>query len=156
MAAARPGSYGCKHHNPKGAVMTTDTAAGTDIAVVRGGFEAFGRGDLTAFAEMFHSDATWNHRNPDRLGGVHEGRDGIMAFIAESGQLTAGTLRAVPLAVMADGDGRVAVHTQISATRPDGRAFEDSQILLFTIEGDRVRSVDQYIGDPDVVTAFWA
>ena len=135
--------------------MSTDTV-GADIAVVRSGFEAFGDGDLAAFGAMFADEATWNHRNPDRLGGVHQGRDGILAFITESGRLTAGTLRAVPEGIMADGEGRVAVLTRVSGTRPDGRSFDDSQVLVFVVEDDRVRSVDQYIGDPPAVTDFWA
>ena len=57
---------------------------------------------------------------------------------------------------MADGAGHVAVLTRVSGTRPDGRAFDDRQILLFTIEDGRVRTVDQYVGDPPAVTAFWA
>jgi ketosteroid isomerase-like protein len=135
---------------------TAATAADADVAVVRSGFEAFANGDIAAFAAMFHPDATWDHRNDDRLGGVHRGSDGIVAFIAESGQLTAGTLRAVPLSFMADGEGRVAVPTRVSGRRPDGRTFDDPQILLFTVDGDHVRSVDQYVGDPSAVTAFWA
>jgi hypothetical protein len=74
-----------------------------DVAVVRSGFEAFAKGDVAGFAQMFHADATWQHRNDDRPGGVHRGTDGIMSFLAESGQLTGGTLRAVPQAFMADG-----------------------------------------------------
>jgi ketosteroid isomerase-like protein len=134
--------------------MTTHTASDADV--VRAGFAAFAGGDLAGFAEMFHGDATWNHRNDDRLGGVHEGREGIVGFITESGRLTAGTLRAVPEAVMADGQGRVAVLTRVSGTRPDGRSFSDPQVLLFAVEAGRVRSVDQFVGDPDAVTAFWA
>ena len=136
--------------------MTTATAAGSDIAVVRAGFEAFGKRDMAAFGAMFAPDATWNHRNPDRLGGVHSGREAIVEFIVESGRLTEGTLRAVPEGILADGEGRVAVITRVSGTRPDGRSFDDSQILLFAVDGDVVRSVDQYIGDPPAVTAFWA
>jgi ketosteroid isomerase-like protein len=134
--------------------MSTHTASDADV--VRAGFAAFAAGDLATFAEMFHPDATWNHRNDDRLGGVHHGREGIVGFITESGRLTAGTLRAVPEAVMPDGQGRVAVLTRVSGTRPDGRTFEDPQILLFAVEAGRVRSVDQFVGDPDAVTAFWA
>jgi ketosteroid isomerase-like protein len=136
--------------------MTTTTAADADVAIVRGGFEAFAKGDVAAFGDMFHADATWNHRNDDRLGGIHEGRDGILAFIGESGQLTTGTLRAVPEAFMADGEGRVSVLARVSGTRPDGRSFDNPQILLFAVDGDRVRSVDQFVGDPAAVTAFWA
>jgi len=136
--------------------MTTDTAVSPDAAVVRAGFEAFARGDLAGFADMFHPDATWNHRNDDRLGGIHQGSDGIVAFIAESAQLTAGTLRAVPEAFMADGGGNVAVLVRVSGTRPDGRSFDNPQMLLFKVDGDRVMSVDQFVGDPPAVTAFWA
>jgi hypothetical protein len=135
--------------------MTTETT-NTDIDLVRAGFEAFGNGDLAAFADLFHYDATWNHRNDDRLGGIHTGSDGIVAFVTESAQLTGGTLRAVPQAIMADGTGRVAVQVRVSGTRPDGRTFDDQQMLLFALDGDRVRSVDQFVGDPAAVTAFWA
>jgi ketosteroid isomerase-like protein len=136
--------------------MTTTTAAHAEVAVVRAGFEAFAKGDVAAFGAMFHPEATWNHRNDDRLGGIHRGRDAILAFIGESGQLTAGTLRAVPEALMTDGEGRVSVLVRVSGTRPDGRSFDDAQILLFAVDGDRVRSVDQFVGDPAAVTAFWA
>jgi len=134
----------------------TITTADTDIAVVRAGFEAVAHGDLVTFRDQFHPDATWNHRNDDRLGGVHRGSDGIVAFLTESIRLTAGTLRPVPLSILTDGGGQVAVLTRISATRPDGRSFDDRQVLLFTIERGRVRSVDQFVGDPTAVTAFWA
>ena len=136
--------------------MTTETTTATDVAVVRAGFEAFAGGDIAGFADMFAPDATWNHRNDDRLGGIHQGSDGIMAFIGESAQLTAGTLRAEPQAMMGDGQGNVAVFVRVSATRPDGRAFENPQILLFKVEGDHVQSVDQFVGDPSAVKAFWA
>jgi ketosteroid isomerase-like protein len=136
--------------------MTTETSTAADIAVVGAGFQAFAGGDVAGFAGMFAPAATWNHRNDDRLGGIHEGVDGIMAFIGESAQLTAGTLRAEPLGMMSDGQGNVAVHVRVSATRPDGRSFDDSQILLLRVEGDHVTAVDQYVGDPTAVTAFWA
>lgn len=136
--------------------MTTETTTTPDVAVVRAGFEAFASGDVAGFADMFAADATWNHRNDDRLGGIHEGSDGIMAFIGESVQLTAGTLRAEPQAIMGDGQGNVAIFVRVSATRPDGRSFENPQILLFKVEGDRVKSVDQFVGDPTAVKAFWA
>jgi ketosteroid isomerase-like protein len=135
--------------------MTTQTAA-PDIAVVRAGFDAVGRGDLAAFSDLFHPDATWNHRNDDRLGGVHHGNDGIVAFLAESMQLTAGTLRPVPQTFMTDGEGRVVVLVRITGSRPDGRTFDNPQVLVFAVEDGRVRSVDQFVGDPKAVTDFWA
>jgi ketosteroid isomerase-like protein len=57
---------------------------------------------------------------------------------------------------MSDGAGHVAVLTTISGTRPDGRTFDDTQILYFSLTDGLVTSVDQFVGDPDAVTAFWA
>ena len=71
-------------------------------------------------------------------------------------RLTAGTLRPVPMSYLTDGEGRVAVLTGVSGSRPDGRSFDDRQVLLFTIDRGRVRAVDQFIGDPQAVAAFWA
>jgi ketosteroid isomerase-like protein len=141
--------------------MTTETATertstAADGDVVRAGFQAVAAGDMAGFAAMFHPDATWNHRNDDRLGGVKTGVDGIVGFLQESMALTAGTLRPVPEIFMSDGSGHVAVLTRITASRPDERTFDDLQILFFTLEQGRVRGVDQFVGDPTEVTAFWA
>lgn len=76
--------------------------------------------------------------------------------MAESAQLTGGTLRVVPQSFMGDGKGRVSVLVQVSGTRPDGRSFDNPQIVLFALEGDRVRSADQFVGDPATVAAFCA
>jgi ketosteroid isomerase-like protein len=135
--------------------MSTTATTSTDLDAVRAGFEAFARGDLAGFGALFHEDATWNHLNDDRLGGIHAGREAILAFIVESGRLTEGTLRATPGVMMGDGEGHVAVTVRVSGTRPDGRAFDDPQVLVFAVEGGLVRSVDQYIGDHAAVTAFW-
>ena len=136
--------------------MTTDTMTGADVGIVRSVFAAFAAGDLAAIGDLFHPDATWNHRNQDRLGGLHQGSDGITAFLAESAQLTAGTLRPVPLWFMADGQGRVTVLVQVSGRRPDGRSVDNLQLMLFTLDRGQIRSVDQFVGDPAAVTEFWA
>jgi ketosteroid isomerase-like protein len=136
--------------------MTAITTTDTGLDAVRAGLQAVAAGDLAGFAAVFHPDATWNHRNDDRLGGIKKGVAAIVGFLGESMELTAGTLRPVPEIFMPDGAGHVAVLTRISGTRPDGRSYDDTQILLFTLEEGRVRSVDQFIGDPTAVTTFWA
>jgi ketosteroid isomerase-like protein len=137
-------------------MTTTATTARTDVEAVRAGFAAVAAGDIAAFAAGFHTDATWNHRNPDSLGGIKDGVDAIVGFLAASMELTAGTLRPVPQLFMSDGEGHVAVLTRISGERPDGRTFDDTQVLYFQVEDGRIRAVDQFIGDPPAVTDFWA
>ena len=135
---------------------TATTVTATDVDVVRALFGAFASGDLAALSDLLHADATWHHRNDDRLGGVHRGSDAITAYLAHSAQLTAGTLRAVPQSFMADGQGRVCVLVRLSAARPDGRSMDGPQLVLVTLDGGRVRSIDQFVGDPAAVAAFWA
>jgi ketosteroid isomerase-like protein len=135
---------------------TGQNTAEADIEAIGAGFRSVAAGDMAGFAAAFHPDATWNHRNDDRLGGIKDGVDAIVAFLVESIELTSGTLQPVPEAFLPDGQGQVAVVTRITGTRPDGRTFEDTQILLFRVDGRRIRSVDQFIGDPAAVTAFWA
>jgi ketosteroid isomerase-like protein len=136
--------------------MTTSMGTVTDTDTVRAVFQAFADADAAALDGLLHADATWNHRNSDRLGGVHHGTGAIMAYLAEAAQLTDGTLRAVPQSYMADGGGRVGVLVRLGATRPDGRSMDGPQIVLFTLDGGRVRSIDQFVGDPAAVAAFWA
>src|SRR3984957_9310920 len=162
---AVPAAYGSwqaiTSDSAKGAVMTastgtTSTATITDVDVVRAVFGAFASGDLAALSDLLHADATWHHHNDDRLGGVHRGADAVVAYLTESALLTAGTLHAEPQSVMADGQGHVAVPVRLSASRPDGRTMDGPQVLLVTVEGGRVRAIEQFIGDPAAVAAFWA
>jgi len=135
---------------------TTSTATSTDVGAVGAMFGAFASGDLAALTDLLHADATWHHHNDDRLGGIHRGADAIIAYLTESALLTAGTLRAEPESVMADGKGHVAVLVQLSASRPDGRTMSGPQAVLATVEDGRVRAIDQFVGDPAAVAAFWA
>jgi ketosteroid isomerase-like protein len=137
-------------------MTSTSTATVTDADVVRAFFQAVASADRAALGDLFHADATWFHHNDDRLGGSHQGSNAIMAYLAESAQLTAGTLRAVPQLIMADGEGHVSVLVRLSASRPDGRSMDGPQLVLFGVDGGRVRSIDQFVGDPAAVAAFWA
>lgn len=136
--------------------MATQSPANPDVAVVQSLFQSFATGDVAALDGLLHADASWNHRNDDHFAGVHRGVPAIVAYLGQSAELTGGTLRAVPQAVMADGAGHVAVLTQVTASRPDGRSFDDLQVVVVTVDGGRVRSIEQFVGDPRAVAAFWA
>jgi ketosteroid isomerase-like protein len=101
--------------------MTASTATNTDVDVVRAVFGAFASGDLATLSDLLHADATWHHRNDDRLG-----------------------------------DGHVAVPVRLRASRPDGRSMDGPQVVLVDVEGGRVRAIEQFVGDPAAVAAFWA
>ncbi len=136
--------------------MNSSTRQSRDIATVQSGFQAIANGDLAAFSNGFHTDAFWNHRNDDQIGGVHAGSAAIVQFVTTTTQLTAGTMKPQPTGYMADGEGRVVVLMHMTASRPDGRQLDDRQVLVFDVRDDLIHGVEQYIGDPTAVTEFWA
>jgi len=135
---------------------TASTATNTGVDAVRALFAAFAIGDLAALTGLLHPGATWHHHNDDRLGGIHRGAEAIIAYLTESALLTAGTLHAAPQQVMADGQGHVAVLVRLRASRPDGRTMDGPQVVLVTVDGGQVRAIEQFVGDPAAVAAFWA
>ena len=135
---------------------STATATATDVDIVRALFGAFASGDLASLSDLLHADATWHHHNDDRHGGIHRGADAVVAYLTESALVTAGTLHAEPQSVLADGQGLVAVPLRFSASRPDGRTIDGPQVVLVTVDGGRIRAIEQFIGDPAAVAAFWA
>jgi ketosteroid isomerase-like protein len=132
----------------------TDTIT-SNVQTVRAGYDAFARGDMPALSELFAPDAVWTHRNGGRFGGPKRGFDAITAFFGESVELSAGTLRVEPSQLLGDGDA-VAVLVHMTGTRPDGRVLDDRQVHLFHMRDGRTAAVDQYVGDPAAVEAFWA
>jgi hypothetical protein len=48
------------------------------------------------------------------------------------------------------------VRVRVSARRPDGRSPDDAQVVTLAVDSGHVRTVDQYVGDPAAVRAFWA
>jgi ketosteroid isomerase-like protein len=139
-----------------GTASPAAASTAADVDVVRAVFGAFASGDLAALADLLHPDATWHHHNDDRLGGIHRGSDAIIAYLTESALLTASTLHAVPQSVMADGEGHVAVLVRLTASRPDGRSMDGPQVVVVSIEDGRVRAIEQFVGEPTAVAAFWS
>ena len=78
------------------------------------------------------------------------------AFASGDLAALADLLHAEPQSVMADGQGHVAGPVRLSASRPDGRTMDGPQVVLVTVEGGRVRAIEQFVGDPAAVAAFWA
>lgn len=127
------------------------------IVLVRSGYELFGRGAISELAKLFHPDATWEHHNAGRMGGTRVGFGPITDFFAEAERLSDGTLQADPIRFMSDGaEDIVAVLVRVTGRRMDGRELDDIQVHVFKLRDRRVEMVDQYIGDPPGVEAFWA
>jgi ketosteroid isomerase-like protein len=56
-----------------------------NVEVLRGGYDAFKRGDMDAVRETWHDDIRWEAPNYDKLpgSGVHEGKDAVTQMVGE-------------------------------------------------------------------------
>ncbi len=65
-------------------------AAEENAALVRRGYEAFNRGDAATLTEIIAQDAVWHVAGRNRLSGPKRGRDAILAYFGELGQIGLG------------------------------------------------------------------
>ena len=62
-----------------------------NIALVRQGYAAFSRGDMTALAELLHPEVEWFVGGENALSGRYSGRDATFAYFGRLLSLTDGT-----------------------------------------------------------------
>jgi ketosteroid isomerase-like protein len=137
--------------------MTTQTGAeqaARNLELVRAGYDDFGRGDLAAVEELFDPEVVWHAQRLGALSGDHKGWPELLRFFGDTMELTRGTFRVT----VTDGyssPGGVAVMVRSQAER-DGRVLDDRQMHVFTLSGDRVVEVWQFVGDGARVNEFWS
>src|SRR4051794_24934037 len=71
------------------------TKAQDNITLIRRGFDAFNKGDVTTLKEVLTADCVQHMAGNNRFSGEHKGRDNILNMYGEIGALTDGTFQAV-------------------------------------------------------------
>ncbi|MFD7444350.1 nuclear transport factor 2 family protein [Streptomyces sp. NPDC059909] len=125
-----------------------------DSALVRRGYEAFGKGDWDTLASMMTADVVHHVPGDNPISGHHKGRDKVLELYGKVGELTHGTYRADLRTVAADGRGHVMAFHRTFAERGD-RGIEMNNGLFFTIVGGKITDVDECVQDIDESDAFW-
>ena len=128
--------------------------AAENAAIVRQIFDAFARKEALALRGLFADEAVWHVPGRGVMAGTYRGREAIFRFLGELPKQTAGTYGSVLIDVLAS-DDRAAALYRARGVR-DGRTLELEQVLLFRIEGSRIREVLALPSDPDAFEAFWA
>jgi ketosteroid isomerase-like protein len=78
-----------------------------NAAIVRRGYEAFSRGDLTKLTELCGDDVSWHTPGRSPLAGDAVGRQAVFARLGRYLAETGGTFRADLKRLLTDEDGRV-------------------------------------------------
>jgi ketosteroid isomerase-like protein len=129
-------------------------SADANLALVRGLFEAFARGDLETVAAGFSPDATWRTPGQSRLAGTFRGRDAVMEQLGKAGELSDGGYRVEIRDLMA-GAGRVGAYYTGTATRR-GRTGSFDIVALYAVADRLVTEVVVAPLDLYAFDLFWA
>ncbi|MBB3675080.1 nuclear transport factor 2 family protein [Modestobacter versicolor] len=126
-----------------------------DLAVVRGVYEAFGRGDVAAITARFAEDGTVAQSPALPWGGTHHGHAGLGHFL---GTLT-GHVASVPESqqLFADGDGHVVqVGRTRGVVRANGAGFDVAEVHVWTVRDGVVTRFEAYLDDAAMQAALRA
>ena len=128
--------------------------AAENAAIVERIFDAFARKEGMALRGLFAEDAVWHVPGRGVMAGTYRGREAIFRFLAMLPKQTDGTYRSELIDVLASEDRAAAVYR--ARGERHGRTLELEQVLLFRIDGSRVREVLALPSDADAFEAFWA
>ncbi|ARE76677.1 nuclear transport factor 2 family protein [Streptomyces sp. NPDC059558] len=126
-----------------------------DCALVRRGYEAFGKGDMETMSTLLTADAIHHVPGSNPLSGHHKGRENVLDLFRRLSEETNGTFQVHLESVLADGRGHVMSFHTARADRGD-RGIEIRQGLFFTIIGDKITDIDQCTADIDEEDVFWS
>jgi uncharacterized protein len=124
-------------------------------AVVQDFYEKLGKGDLPGMLEDFSKDAKWVLYGPAGIpfAGVHEGQDGIKAFIETFGA-NAKVTRFEPKEFLADKRKVVYLGYEEATAVPTGKSWKAHWTHSFTVERGKIVLVDETLDTAPVLAAF--
>lgn len=121
-----------------------------NVARIREGYEAFGKGDLAALNDLFADDVVWHVTGRNQLAGDYRGKEAVFGFLARLMELTEGSLSNDLHAVLADDEHGVAL---LFTTGHRGEVTMDTPAThVFHFRDGRVTefwgmAIDQYAFD---------
>jgi ketosteroid isomerase-like protein len=125
-----------------------------DVATVRRFYAAFATRDYTTMEACFTAGAVWHLPGHGALAGGHRGWRAIHDdFLARTGPLSGGTLRAGLVDVAVGADHIVAI--QHATAEHDGRRLDVTGCQLIRMEDGRIADVQGHYSDQYAFDAFW-
>jgi ketosteroid isomerase-like protein len=127
-----------------------------NAALLREGYEAFGRGDLAAVQAMFSPDVAWHTpENHGVLSGDHKGWDEVAEFFMKTMELSEGTFRIEVLDISAS-DEYMTGYVRVTGSAR-GRILDDSPVHLYRVNDEGlIAEITQYPLNQSNVNAFWS
>ena len=126
-----------------------------NAAIVRRGYEAFNRGDLTRLIELFGDNVSWHTPGRSPLAGDVVGREAVLARLGRYVAETGGTFRADLKRVLTDEDGRViGIHHNVA--QRGCKQLDVYCCIVFELEDGRIVDGREHFYDLHGWDEFWS
>ncbi|GAA2451168.1 nuclear transport factor 2 family protein [Actinomadura vinacea] len=142
-------------HAPPGGVHASPGAGEhPNTILIRDGYIAFAKGDMEIIRSLLHERVVHRVLGRGPLCGEYRTPTEVLGFYVRVFELSGGTFRSEPYAVMAGDDYAVAlVHTY--AERP-GKVLDGRAVNVFRIEDGRITEIRTLAEDQYADDAFWS
>jgi uncharacterized protein len=140
-------------------MSTVENRASTNLAVVGGIYEAFGRGDIDSILDQIADHCAWeswpdNHGQSAGLPPMRprHGREGVAEFFAYVATMQ---IREFEVLDMLASDRQVAVDVRITIAMPDGSSLTDEELHLYTLSDEgKVSRMRHYVDTAKQIEAY--
>ena len=129
-------------------------ADNANVELVTRGYEAFNDADIETLSAMFDENAVQHIPGDSVIAGDKVGRDAILGYYAQIGELTDGTFSAVLESATADGPDKVVAKHHAQGKRGD-QVLDAHDTLVFTIKDGKFVDLDERSADQAVADAVW-
>lgn len=126
-----------------------------NVDIVRRGYEAFGRGDLTTLLSLFAEDISWVTPGPPELptSGSRRGHQQVAQFF-ETLNTHFEFEEFTPREFIAEGDRVVVLGDEVARSRRTARTINMTWCHVFSLRGGLVSSFNEYFDTFAVVDAI--
>jgi len=123
--------------------------------VVRGGYAAFGRGDIEALqSQFFAPDVRWHFPGRSPFAGDYVGLAEVLGWLVRSAEASGGTLR-VELHDVVGNDDHVVALVNVRAER-EGKKLDDNSVQVFHVKDGKATEVWTYPANVYAEDEFWS
>jgi ketosteroid isomerase-like protein len=123
-----------------------------NVARLREGYVAFGKGDFAGLNELFAEDIVWHVTGRNQLSGDYRGREAVYGMFGRLMQITEGSFRLDTHSILADDEHGVAL-VRSTAHRGD-KSLETRDTHVFHLSDGRVTEFWGASTDPYAIDDF--
>lgn len=125
-----------------------------NVALLRKGYDAFGKGDMATLTELFAEDVVWHMPGRNPVSGVHKGREAVFAAFAKFAEISGGTLRIDVHDIVAN-DGHTVAVNRATASRP-GKELALLGVDVFHVSNGKITELWSFSEDQRLDDEFWS